>query len=358
VARIVLEAATEAHLRPACDLLAAHDIPFRVNGAALSSLRGALPFTTTPVSIEVLRDEDVERARALIEAHDHPEDEDLLWRCTGCGEESPGNFDTCWKCRRARPAAALLAASSPYRGDRPNPAAASEAPPAPPKSRGAHLRDLAWAAGVGLVPGAAAMFALTRWIVAPSWSLAQKYGCLNIVVGLELALALRWARRRDPTLGPLWGDREHRLTDVVLGVLFAGVLYGVNRAVLHHLGHFIAAYVPSATTTIRRHLGHGPDIGLAFVGIGLAGWAGAWWFYGVIQRSLEGVLRSRVGAVLITSLLGSLFWSTGSDLTAGAQGFAGQLLLCGAYVVGGRIRPLAVAAIGSALLRWIVSLTS
>jgi hypothetical protein len=38
VARIVLEAATEAHLRPACDLLAA-DIPFRVNGAALSSLR-------------------------------------------------------------------------------------------------------------------------------------------------------------------------------------------------------------------------------------------------------------------------------------------------------------------------------
>lgn len=173
-------------------------------------------------------------------------------------------------------------------------------------------------------------------------------------MGLELALALRWARRRDPSLGVLWGGREHRLTDVVLGVLFAGVLYGVHRAVHHHLGHFIAAFVPSSTTTIRRHLGDGPDIGLVFVGIGLAGWAGTWWFYGLIQRSLEGALRSRAGAVLITSVLGSLFWSAGSDLTAGAHGLAGQLLLSGAYVVGGRIRRLALATIGAALLRWIV----
>jgi hypothetical protein len=357
VARIVLEAATEALLRPACDLLAAHDIPFRVNGAALSSLRGALPFITTPVSIEVLRDEDVERARALIAEHDRPEDEDLLWRCTGCGEESPGNFDACWKCRRARPPAALLAASSPYRGDRPNPEAAAPAPADTLKSRHAHLRDLLWAVGAGLVPAATA-FIVTRWIVRADWSLARKYACLNIVMGLQLALILRWARRRDPSLGARWGDREHRLTDVILGVLFAAVLYGVNRAVQHHLGHVIAALVPPSMTSIRRPLGDAPDIGLLFVGFALSGWAGAWWLYGLVQRSLEGALRSRAGAVLVAGMIGSLFWSAGSDLTVAASGFAAQLLLCGAYFVGGRIRPLALAAIGSALLRWIVWLTS
>lgn len=357
MARIVLEAATEAHLRPACDLLAAHEIPFRVNGAALSSLGGALPLSATAVSIEVLRDEDVERARALIAAHDRPEDADLLWRCTGCGEESPGNFDACWKCRRARPPTALLAASSPYRGNRPNPEPATAPAARAAKSRGAHLRDLAWAIGVGLVPAAASMFILSRWVVAADWSLARKYGCLNIVVGLQLALLLRWARRRDPGLGAFWGDREHRLTDGVLAVLFAGVLYGVDRAVHHHLGHVIAAYVPRSTTTIQRHLGDGPDLGLVLVGIALAGWAGAWWFYGLIQRSLEGALRSRAGALVVTSIVGSLFWSAGSDLTSAAQGLAGQLLLCGAYVVGGRIRPLALAAIGSAAIRWIVYLT-
>src|SRR6185295_16315594 len=106
-------------------------------------------------------------------------------------------------------------------------------------------------------------------------------------------------------------------------------------------------FVPTAVTSIRRPLGDGPDVALLFVGYALSGWAGAWWLYGLVQRSLEGALRSRAGAVVVASMVGSLFWSTGSDLTAAASGFAGQLLLCGAYLFGGRIRPLALAAIGS-----------
>jgi hypothetical protein len=27
------------------------------------------------------------------------------WRCAKCGEDNPGNFDVCWKCETARPAA-------------------------------------------------------------------------------------------------------------------------------------------------------------------------------------------------------------------------------------------------------------
>jgi hypothetical protein len=42
--RVVLQGANEAQVRPACDLLAAHGIAFRVTGAPLASLRGALPF--------------------------------------------------------------------------------------------------------------------------------------------------------------------------------------------------------------------------------------------------------------------------------------------------------------------------
>lgn len=26
------------------------------------------------------------------------------WRCAGCGEDNPGNFELCWNCERARPA--------------------------------------------------------------------------------------------------------------------------------------------------------------------------------------------------------------------------------------------------------------
>jgi len=25
------------------------------------------------------------------------------WKCAGCGEENPGNFEECWKCQRDRP---------------------------------------------------------------------------------------------------------------------------------------------------------------------------------------------------------------------------------------------------------------
>jgi hypothetical protein len=26
-----------------------------------------------------------------------------VWRCAGCGEDVPGNFDVCWKCKKNRP---------------------------------------------------------------------------------------------------------------------------------------------------------------------------------------------------------------------------------------------------------------
>jgi hypothetical protein len=43
-----------------------------------------------------------ERAEAQQHATTH------AWRCPACGEEAPGNFETCWSCGTAHPGGAQL----------------------------------------------------------------------------------------------------------------------------------------------------------------------------------------------------------------------------------------------------------
>src|SRR4051794_36986873 len=50
----------------------------------------------------VVQDEDYDRARAVLQKAILPPPVFRAdWKCPACGEEVPGNFDTCWHCGAA-----------------------------------------------------------------------------------------------------------------------------------------------------------------------------------------------------------------------------------------------------------------
>jgi hypothetical protein len=64
-----------------------------IRGAQLAD---KLPLPDVEVTLWVdPRDE--HRARALLERLETQRPEP--WRCAGCGEDNPGNFETCWRCQ-------------------------------------------------------------------------------------------------------------------------------------------------------------------------------------------------------------------------------------------------------------------
>ncbi len=53
----------------------------------------------------VMKDADYANARLLLNAHEFPEKlEGADWVCPRCGEEVPGELDTCWNCQADQPA--------------------------------------------------------------------------------------------------------------------------------------------------------------------------------------------------------------------------------------------------------------
>lgn len=51
----------------------------------------------------VTDDDDFDRAMQLVEEHRIPEINFLAdWKCASCGEEVPGEFDSCWNCEALR----------------------------------------------------------------------------------------------------------------------------------------------------------------------------------------------------------------------------------------------------------------
>lgn len=78
------------------DALAHEAIPAKILGEGRASLAGEIPFPETMT--EVLVEEVCAPAARLLLARAAVEAPD--WRCAGCGEENPGNFELCWKCGR------------------------------------------------------------------------------------------------------------------------------------------------------------------------------------------------------------------------------------------------------------------
>jgi hypothetical protein len=63
---------------------------------------GELPFVETVPQLFVLSEEDVERARELIDSQEPLPDAGEPWACSACGEENDAPFSACWNCGQAR----------------------------------------------------------------------------------------------------------------------------------------------------------------------------------------------------------------------------------------------------------------
>lgn len=83
------------------DRLSEADIEARVRNAHLQGALGELPLNLLPI-VSVVHQRDWVEALAI--ASDFQEAKEArtqpALRCVDCGEESPGNFELCWSCRK------------------------------------------------------------------------------------------------------------------------------------------------------------------------------------------------------------------------------------------------------------------
>ena len=80
------------------DHLAAHGVPARIFNANASSLAGELPIDASLPQLWVDRDDDLGRARELIDEFLRSRPSGPPRKCGQCGEENPAAFDLCWNC--------------------------------------------------------------------------------------------------------------------------------------------------------------------------------------------------------------------------------------------------------------------
>jgi len=59
---------------------------------------GEIPFTHAYPEIWIERTGDMERARRVITEYESRSESTSDIECPRCGEQNPGNFETCWHC--------------------------------------------------------------------------------------------------------------------------------------------------------------------------------------------------------------------------------------------------------------------
>jgi len=86
----------EAHI--VLDMLEHALIPAQLFNQHAQSGTGELPFTHAYPEVWVIRDEDYERGRKIVQQYEAtPQTNDII-QCPACGEENPANFQLCWQC--------------------------------------------------------------------------------------------------------------------------------------------------------------------------------------------------------------------------------------------------------------------
>lgn len=80
------------------DLLEQAYIPGQIFNQHAQGAVGDIPFTHAYPEVWVIRDEDYERSRSIIQTYEATPVTTDNTHCLGCGEENPINFQLCWKC--------------------------------------------------------------------------------------------------------------------------------------------------------------------------------------------------------------------------------------------------------------------
>lgn len=78
-------------------------IPTFIRNETSNNLIIGLPSPLFVPTLFVVEDGDYEEAMRILNAiTDTPPSQASEWVCPKCGEQVPGNFDTCWQCGRVR----------------------------------------------------------------------------------------------------------------------------------------------------------------------------------------------------------------------------------------------------------------
>lgn len=81
--------------------LAAAGIRTLLKNQFMSSVMGEIPFVEVMPELWILEDDDLDKARRLIEQlQSQPEPAQAAWVCSSCGNEVEGVFSHCWNCGR------------------------------------------------------------------------------------------------------------------------------------------------------------------------------------------------------------------------------------------------------------------
>ena len=85
------------------ELLDHAQIPTTIKNQRSTMLGGEVPFVEVFPELWVLRDEDFEQAKLLLEDWERAQPVGTTgWTCSWCGEVHTREFSTCWKCGQER----------------------------------------------------------------------------------------------------------------------------------------------------------------------------------------------------------------------------------------------------------------
>lgn len=80
------------------NVLEGEEIECIVKNRQLAGAVGEVPPIEAWLELWVLKDEEVERAQALVDEALDDSTAAAAWRCATCGEQIPGELGACWKC--------------------------------------------------------------------------------------------------------------------------------------------------------------------------------------------------------------------------------------------------------------------
>lgn len=86
----------EAHI--VLDMLEHALIPAQLFNQHAQGGMGDIPFTHAYPEVWVIRDEDYERGRRIVQHYETMPQSNQVISCPACGEENPVNFQLCWQC--------------------------------------------------------------------------------------------------------------------------------------------------------------------------------------------------------------------------------------------------------------------
>ena len=100
----VYESFNLSHVGQLQSVLESNGIRTFLKNQFASSVMGEIPFVEICPQLFVLREQDIGKAKSLLQLSDEHEESSPAWVCPKCHSEVDGPFEVCWNCQTERPA--------------------------------------------------------------------------------------------------------------------------------------------------------------------------------------------------------------------------------------------------------------